>query len=301
VEIKQLRYFVKVAELSSVGRASDLLNVAQPTLSRQIRALELELKTHLFARTGRGVTLTVLGRRFLEHARGILHATDSAMDALNESKTAYDGRVVTGFTPSVGRTIIPSFAEQFAARFPKASLSIVEAYSSALTEQVLVGKLDFAILLNPVASPNLVIDPIATENLYLIGSKPVGPKKEEVKLENVADVRLIMPHTMHTIRPLLEYEAARLGVTLNVAFEIDAVRSIVDLVERGHGYTVMPINSLRRGERPGLSWQRIVKPAIEVTICLVRPIRSPQTALPAEAAMLARSILAQMLSKTAGG
>ena len=301
MEIKQLRYFVKVAELNSVGRASDLLNIAQPTLSRQIRALELELKTHLFARTGRGVTLTVLGRRFLEHARGILHATDSAMDALNESKTAYDGRVVTGFTPSVGLTIIPQFTEQFAKRFPKASLSIVEGYSSSLTEQVLMGKLDFAILLNPVASPNLLIDPIAEENLYLIGAKPVGRRKREVKLADLADVPLIMPHTMHTIRPLLEYEAARLGVTLNVAIEIDAVRSIADLVERGHGWTVMPINSLRRGERPGLSWQRIIKPAIEVTICLVRPVRKPQTALPTEAAMLARSILSQMLSETTAG
>jgi LysR family transcriptional regulator, nitrogen assimilation regulatory protein len=301
MEIKQLRYFVKVAELNSVGRASDLLNIAQPTLSRQIRALELELKTKLFARTGRGVTLTVLGRRFLEHARGILHATDSAMDALNESKTAYDGRVVTGFTPSVGLTIIPQFTEQFSKCFPKASLSIVEGYSSSLTEQVLMGKLDFAILLNPVASPNLVIDPIAEENLYLIGAKPVGRSKREVKLADLADVPLIMPHTMHTIRPLLEYEAARLGVTLNVAIEIDAVRSIADLVERGHGWTVMPINSLRRGERPGLSWQRIIKPAIEVTICLVRPVRKPQTALPTEAAMLARSILSQMLSETTAG
>jgi LysR family nitrogen assimilation transcriptional regulator len=301
MEIKQLRYFVKVAELNSVGRASDLLNIAQPTLSRQIRALELELKTNLFARTGRGVTLTVLGRRFLEHARGILHATDSAMDALNESKTAYDGRVVTGFTPSVGLTIIPQFTEQFSKCFPKASLSIVEGYSSSLTEQVLMGKLDFAILLNPVASPNLVIDPIAEENLYLIGAKPVGRRKREVKLADLADVPLIMPHTMHTIRPLLEYEAARLGVTLNVAIEIDAVRSIADLVERRHGWTVMPINSLRRGERPGLSWQRIIKPAIEVTICLVRPVRKPQTALPTEAAMLARSILSQMLSETTAG
>ena len=301
MEIKQLRYFVKVAELNSVGRASDILNVAQPTLSRQIRALELELKTHLFARTGRGVTLTVLGRRFLEHARGILHATDTAMDALNESKTAYDGRVVTGFTPSVGRTMIPTFVGRFAERFPKASLSVVEGYSSTLTEQVLMGKLDFAILLNPVASPNLLIDPIAAENLYLIGAKPVGPKKEEVKLESVADVPLIMPHTMHTIRPLLEYEAARLGMTLHVELEIDAVRSIVELVEGGRGYTVMPINSLRHRDHPRLSWQQIVKPSIEVTLCLVRPVRSPQTALPAETAVLARSILVELLSEATSG
>jgi LysR family nitrogen assimilation transcriptional regulator len=80
MEIKQLRYFVKVAELSSVGKASDILNIAQPTLSRQIRALEIELKTNLFSRDGRGVQLTPRGRRFLEHARGILHAADTARE-----------------------------------------------------------------------------------------------------------------------------------------------------------------------------------------------------------------------------
>jgi len=78
-------------------------------------------------------------------------------------------------------------------------------------------------------------------------------------------------------------------------------RSIVDLVEKGHGWTVMPINSLRRGERPGLSWQRIIKPAIEVTVCLVRPVRSSQPALPTEAAVLARNTLEKMLSEPSGG
>ena len=106
MEIKQLRYFVKAAELNSVGKASDFLNIAQPTLSRQISALEIELKTKLFARDGRGVRLTTLGRRFLEHARGILHAADTAMDALNESKSVYEGKVVVGMTPSIGWRMI---------------------------------------------------------------------------------------------------------------------------------------------------------------------------------------------------
>jgi LysR family transcriptional regulator, nitrogen assimilation regulatory protein len=88
MEIKQLRYFVKAAELKSVGKAADLLNIAQPTLSRQIQALELELKADLFARDGRGVRLTPMGQRFVDHARGMLHAADSAVDALKEGKSA---------------------------------------------------------------------------------------------------------------------------------------------------------------------------------------------------------------------
>jgi len=193
--------------------------------------------------------------------------------------------------------MIPAFTERFVQRFPKASLSIVEGYSSSLTEQVLMGKLDFAVLLNPVASVFILNDPAATENLYLIGAKPLGPKPKEVKLDQLADVPLIMPYTMHTIRPLVEYEAARLGISLNVSLEVDAVRSIVDLVEKGRGYTIMPLNSVRRSSHPRLSWQRIVKPVIEVTICLVRPVRGAQTALPTEAAALARSTLVELLAE----
>ena len=295
MEIKQLRYFVKVAELSSVGKASDLLNIAQPTLSRQIRALEHELKTNLFARDGRGVRLTVLGRRFLEHARGILHAADTAMDALNEEKSVYQGKVVVGMTPSIGRRLIPDYVERFAERFPKASLAVVEGYSQPLVEQVVMGKLDFAILLNPSASPNLVIDPVGVEALYLIGSAPVGDDVESVTLSSIAGLQLIMPHTLHTIRPLLEYEAARLGVMLNIAFEIDSVRSISELVQKGRFHTVMPLDSMRGGEGQGLHWQKIVSPIMEVTLCLIQPVRRPRTALPLEAAALVRAMLSRML------
>ena len=300
MEIKQLRYFVKVAELSSVGRASDFLNIAQPTLSRQVRALELELKTNLFTRDGRGVRLTPSGRRFLEHARGILHAADTAIDALNEGKSVYEGKVVTGMTPSIGQRIVPEYVERLAQRFPKASLSVVEGYSQALVEQVVMGKLDFAIVLNPQASQNLVIDPVGTEVLYLIGAKPVGDDPENVNLSSLAGLPLIMPHTIHTIRPLLEYEAARLGVLLNVALEIDSVRSISELIQKGRGYTVMPRNSIRGGEGRGLHWQKIMNPEIEVTICLVQSARRPQTALPLEAAALARTLLSEMSGRTSG-
>ena len=295
MEIKQLRYFVKVAELSSVGKASDFLNIAQPTLSRAIRALEYELKTDLFSRDGRGVQLTPRGRRFLEHARGLLHAADTAMDALDEGKSVYEGKVIVGMTPSIGQRIIPDYISRFSERFPRASLSIVEGYSQALAEQVVMGKLDFALLLNPQASPNLLIDPVGPEVLYLIGAKPIGDNSDYVNLSDIGSIPLIMPHAIHTIRPLLEYEAARLGVMLNIAFEIDSVRSISELVQNGRGYTVMPVNSMRGPEGRGLHWQKIVKPEIEVTICLIQPARRPQTALSLEAAALAKATLLELL------
>jgi len=261
-------------------------------------ALEAGLKTYLFDRHGRGVSLTIPGRRFLDHARDILHATDSAIDSLSRDQSGYAGRVRAGFTPSVGRTLIPTYLDAFTDRFPRATLSIAEGYSASLSELVLTGKLDFAILLNPATSRHLIVDPIGAEGLFLIGAQPVGPSIKEVSLAAIADVRLVMPHKSHTIRPLLEYEAARLGVKLNIAIEIDAVRSIADVVRRGRGYTVMPTNSLGLEDQGSLSWQRIVSPTIEVTVCSIRTDRRPQTALAAEAAELARQTFADILAGT---
>ncbi|QBR02231.1 LysR family transcriptional regulator [Paraburkholderia pallida] len=297
MDIKQLRYFVRIAELGSVGKASDVLSIAQPTLSRQVRALEVELKTSLFSRNGRGVILTPAGRRFLEHARGVLHAADSALIALKDGTAVYEGRVVAGLTPSVGRTLIPTFVERFVERFPKASLSLVEGYSLPLHEQMLLGQLDFAIVLNPATSPSLVIEPIATQGLYLIGLHPIGPSAEEVALSELARIPLIMPHASHAIKPLLQFEAARLGIMLNMELEIDAVRSIIELVERGIGYTVMPINSIRASNHPTLHWQRIVAPEIEVTLSMITPVKRPHTALPVEAARLAMETLVSLLNR----
>jgi LysR family transcriptional regulator, nitrogen assimilation regulatory protein len=76
---------------------------------------------------------------------------------------------------------------------------------------------------------------------------------------------------------------------LNVAFEIDSVRSISELVQNGRGYTVMPLGSMRGGEGHGLRWQKIVSPEIQVTLCLIQPMRRPRTALPLEAAALVRT------------
>jgi LysR family transcriptional regulator, nitrogen assimilation regulatory protein len=85
-------------------------------------------------------------------------------------------------TPSIGQRIIPDYISRFSERFPRASLSIVEGYSQALAEQVVMGKLDFAFPLNPQASPNLVIEPVGAEVLYLIGAEPIGDNSEQVDL-----------------------------------------------------------------------------------------------------------------------
>ncbi|MFZ9440589.1 MAG: LysR family transcriptional regulator, partial [Hylemonella sp.] len=91
MDLKQLEYFVRVAELGSFTRASGVLNIAQPALSRQVRLLEVELRQALLQRNGRGVTTTEAGRLLLEHGRGILHQVARAHEDLGRVGGALAG------------------------------------------------------------------------------------------------------------------------------------------------------------------------------------------------------------------
>ncbi len=295
MDITQIRHFVRVAETGSYIRAADLLDMAQPTLSRQVRALEVELRVSLFHRHGRGVLLTEAGKRFLEHARAVLHTADAAVLAVRESEEAYDGRLVIGFTPSVGRILISTLLPQLMQRFPRASISVRGGLTGDLYDKVLLGELDFAVLHNPAASPNLELVPLALEHFYLIGAQPTGASHSSVTLAEVAALPLVLPNSGHALRPALESAAARLGLRLNVILEIDATMSIVDLVAGGTGYGVMPVYLRRASGLPALHWQKIVQPSLETMLCMVTPVRWPRSQLPKEAALLAQDLLKKIL------
>lgn len=300
MDITQLRHFVRVAETGSFIKAADGLDVAQPTLSRQIRALEVELRASLFYRHGRGVLLTDAGKRFLENARAVLHAADAALLSVRDAEAVYEGRFVLGLTPSVGRLLLPTLLPQLVQRFPRAAISVVEGVSGTLYEKVLLGQLDFAVLHNPQASPHVEITPLAFESLYLIGRDPVGSNRASVTMAAVGKLPLIMPNRSHAVRPILEAGAARLGLQLNIQLEIDATVAVMDMVSQGMAYSVVPWNQRSFARPPKLSWQKIVRPTLEATLCMVTLARGLRNPLPREAARLTQEVLVALLATSHG-
>ena len=263
MDLKQLGYFVRVAEFGSFVKASDVLGIAQPTLSRQIRALEVELKTSFFHRNGRGVLLTTAGARFLEQARGVLHAADAAVQVLRIGDSRLSGNVVCGMTPSVGAMMIPEYVRRFREQLPNATLSIVNYLSSALYDQMRASRLDFAIFHNPQPAPNLAITPLNDDELYLIGVTPVGKRKSTVPLAELDHLPLVMPSRLHVIRGLIELQAAGHGVSLNIVLEVDISESLFQLVADGVGHTIATrIALFGRRSRLNLVAQRITAPEL---------------------------------------
>ena len=123
MDLKQIEYFVHVAELGSFTRAATVLRVAQPALSRQVRSLEVELRQPLFDRNGRGVTLTEAGKRLLAHGRGILQQVERARQDLEDQRGAATGHVAVALPPSLSRALTGPLVELFRKRFPRATLT----------------------------------------------------------------------------------------------------------------------------------------------------------------------------------
>lgn len=245
--------------------------------------------------------MTDAGRRFLDHARGILQGVDSARMSVRTEMSG-EGRVVVGLPPSVGKVLTLALVSRFVAKFPKASLGIVDGLSGALLEQLMSGRLDVAVLLNPAASQRVMIEPVTTEGLYLIGSRPLGRRGARVRFGDIASLPLIFPSAPHPIRSMVESEAARRGLRLNIALEIDVVGSIVDLVAAGYGYSIVPKNVMRLpGDAGNISWHRIDAEGLTTTLSIVTATRQPLSSLARETAAMLREVMGEVLSGEASG
>ncbi len=296
MDLRHLEYFVRVAELGSFSRAAAVLNAGQPGLSRAIRSLEAELDRRLFYRNGRGVTLTDAGARLLAHAKGILHQLDGARTALRGTDEDVAGKVAIGLPPSVGRIATVALVRSFREHFPNAQLAIVEGLTVPLQERLLAGHIDIGVFHNPAPSPLLEIEPLLTEALCLVsGARGTSRLPRRVTFRGLEDVGLIFPSAPHPIRSLVETEAARRGVRLNVVLEIDAVRPILQLVAEGYGHAVVPHTVVRAGllGDGGLIARPIVRPALGSLVALVKPARRPMTVLAERTTELLRDVVAR--------
>lgn len=263
MDLKQLEYFVHVAELGSFTRASSVLGIAQPALSRQIRQLEVELRQNLLSRNGRGVTTTDAGKLLLEHSRGILHQVARAREDLGRVRGALAGRVAVGLPPSVSKMMTVPLTREFRKRLPNATLSISEGLSMSMREWLLAGRLDIALLYNPAPASEIDTIPLAEEDLYLVSRRSGEAKPAPVRLKDIAQLPLVIPNRPNAIRMLLETHMAGIGCKPPISLEIDGVSAILDLVADGAGHAILSKYAVATSANPvAYVINRIVEPRL---------------------------------------
>lgn len=280
MDLAQMEYFVRVAELGSFTRAAIVLDVAQPALSRQIRLLEVELRQALLIRNGRGVSLTPAGKVLLEHCRGILHQVERAREELDRVRGALTGRVAVGLPPSLGKLLTVPLTRAFRERLPEASLCVREALTTTMAESLTSGRLDIALLYNARPSPDLECFPLLEEDLYLV--EPAGGERgAAIRLSEVAERTLIMPSRPNALRMLVDSLLASIGKHSRVPLEIDGVAAILDLVADGAGVAVLPLNAVTSSGQAALFNARpifdpVVRSRLSVAVSAHRPSTKTQ-------------------------
>ncbi|MBI2771272.1 MAG: LysR family transcriptional regulator [Burkholderiales bacterium] len=258
MDLKQLEYFVRVAELGSFTRASGVLDIAQPALSRQVRLLEVELRQNLLLRNGRGVTTTEAGKLLLEHGRGILHQLERAREDLGRVRGALAGRVAVGLPPSIAKIMTVPLTRAFRKRLPSAALSISEGLSMSMQESLLTGRLDIALLYNPTPSPQLETVPLLDEDLYLVSPRSGKARVTAMTLKEVAALPLVIPSRPNAIRMVVETQMASIGCKPVISLEIDGIAAILDLVADGEGHAILPRYAVSTSAQPKLFQVRAI-------------------------------------------
>ncbi len=279
MNLRQIEYFIQVAELGSFSKAALRLDIAQPALSRQVRALETGLRETLLLRNGRGVTLTDAGKRLLEHGRDILQRVEAARDDLGAGRDEPAGHIVVGLPPSLALRLTLPLIEIFDSEMPKARLAIIEGFSVHIAEWLVSGRVDLGLVYNPEPAASIEIAPVLEERLCLIGKAGARPRKS-VALKDLARYPLVMPQRDHIFRRLMETQAALAGVALDVAWEVSSVPAILDLVLGGHGHAALTESAIRNhARRADLSVATIRDPEIKSMLCLARSAQKRRTPL----------------------
>jgi LysR family nitrogen assimilation transcriptional regulator len=303
MDLKQLEYFVRVAELGSFTRAAIALNVAQPALSRQVRLLEVELHQTLLTRNGRGAVPTEAGKLLLAHGRGILHQVDRAREELGRVRGSLAGRVAVGLPSSLARVLTVPLTRAFRHQMPDATISISEGLSVAMQESLVTGRLDIAVLYNAQPTAEVEITPLLEEELLLVQPRLTvleeDPDAGPISLRDVSKLSLVIPSRPNAIRMHIESAMANIGCRPHIGLEIDGVSAILDLVADGAGCAVLSRNAVDNSVRPSaFSVRAIHDPVLRTQVSLATSSLRPATLTQQTTLELLKETVKRIMSPT---
>ncbi|TMV04259.1 LysR family transcriptional regulator [Ruegeria sediminis] len=282
MDIKQLRYFIAIAEEGSLSAAAQRVNVAQPSLSQHVLSLERDLEVKLLERSPRGVTLTQSGEILLSHAREITRAMENAVELVRQSGAEPAGDVSFGLPSSVSMVLSVPLAETVRLELPKVRLTAIEAMSGFIKTWLEDQSIDLGMLYDVSSVRHLSYTQLMTEELHFFSAPDAWPFRiragTAVRLADLAGVELVLPSPHHGLRNMIDRFTRTHGVTLNVATEMDALAQIKTMVARGSGYTILaPAAAYDFVERGELIMAPIIEPRLIRPVYLVRNPAKPVT------------------------
>jgi LysR family transcriptional regulator, nitrogen assimilation regulatory protein len=245
MDLVQLRYFTRVAQLKSFSKASTALHIAQPALTRQVLLLEEELGVQLLVRHSRGAEPTTAGLQLLDGAEAIFQLVREVTVKVSASNTTVEGTLRVGLPPSLGGFILGRVTANFQQQYPRATLALREGLGNELRAALIADELDLAVL-TVNDDPKLASIHLCDEELWVLRQRRSRgrPAPRTCTLRELAGQPLIQTEPPHHVREYIDGEAARQGLKLNVIVETNAVQAIKDLVRQGLGAHISPCSGI---------------------------------------------------------
>ena len=280
MELRQLRYFVRIVDMGSLSRASGVLHVAQSALSQQVAALESALNCALLERSTRGVSPTQAGRELYRHAKTLLKQAEDARAAVASCSSEPSGKVIIGVPLSLVAPLAMPIFEAVRSRYPGIKLVVHEELSGTILEWVKSGRLTLGIAFDDGNLDGLETMPLFEERLYLV-VHPASPlaRRKVVALKELAEIDLVLPGPDHGVRDRVERAMARAGLAPpRVIAEMNSLTMMKQAAQQGIGATILAWTSVQSevvGRR--LRAVEIVRPAITRTALMCHASASPKT------------------------
>ncbi|HVZ44907.1 MAG TPA: LysR substrate-binding domain-containing protein [Ramlibacter sp.] len=300
VNFKTLSSFVKAVDCKSLSGAAQQLSIAQPALSQQISLLEQHFQQKLLIRSKLGVTPTDAGRELYRHALIMLKQLEAAEYEVPRTANVVRGRVSVGLaTYSSVSVLAAPLLRRVREEYPHINLFINDNFGLVLSELVMSGAMDMAVIYGTPAVRSVKIQPLLQEELFLIAppdSSFGSGGTDAVTVASLRDTELLLPGRMHLLRQLIDRAFDEAGVVPRVAAEIESVATMREAIAAGLGATILPwaVANTFKGAQPPVI-RRVAEPTVSAAVSLCVPEHKQVS----EAALAVADILAQLVRELA--
>jgi LysR family transcriptional regulator, nitrogen assimilation regulatory protein len=303
MELQQLERFLLIAENDSISRASSVLGIGQPALSRQIKELEDEIGTQLFYRHGRGIRLTEAGKSFRSTISPLIKKLHQAKSDFKTGSCTATGEIHVAMAPTISQAIGPRIVQAFHAQFPNVKLHMSEGFSGYVNEWLVAGRVDMAVLNKGRRSIAIRMDALLTVSLYFVAHRDVidvnSLNRETITFDKLANIPLILPGRDHGLRRELDIAARKRGIELKLIVEVDSLAALKELVITKVGPTVLPYGTVISSTADAtLVARHVVRPEVTMTFMIAYSPHRPVTPAMRE---LAKTIRVEVRAALAEG
>jgi LysR family hydrogen peroxide-inducible transcriptional activator len=263
MNLRDLRYFVALADTRHFGKAAERSFVSQPTLSAQIKKLETYLGVQLIERQPRKVTLTETGAKILPLARRILQESDEIVSLARNEHDPLSGKLKVALIPTIGPYLLPLVTRRLRKQLPRLKLMLYEHQTQPLLEKLRAGDIDLGILALPVPLDGLEARPLYDESFTLAvpTSSPLA-RKTTIKLDDLNGESLLLLEDGHCLRDQALDVCSRIDVKESEDYRATSLETLRQMVAAGLGITLLPELATRGpfGSGQGLQVKQFARP-----------------------------------------